>query len=466
MFNYIKNLFSGKDKPNNIETKNIDIQNIQNINNNSSGLKIDTPQSLSYSYLSKKHERSIQNNSQISENFKIKKISETEKEFIDINKMSHSQVVQEKSELIKEIELNQKRLKDLEKYENKLNKETKNTLSKSQNKYEEKEKNKEPILQSVREISLHFYMKNEKNQNRLIKSLDQKRFDNMPDQIKVEQFKEETVLKTQTVDNKYDNKGFNNIKLHENENLNSPTKNNNSKSKNIKNNQINQKKENNENIIDIKTNKSVTFDGNINNRKINEIFGNEYLNSNKSIIIIPSKNNKINNYSYKCITNNLNFSIQKGIEVGNFVIEIENNGLLTWPKNKTILEVDNSKPNSINAQNIPLEPLDPGIKAPVNIIVNQINKYMPGKYCIFLDFKVDGKKYGESILINIEITENTNKINYKPIIPAFRKEYGFNKFDCSDKTIIDALVKYHNFENAEKTIFENKFKNNSYNLLL
>ena len=169
MFNYIKNLFSGKDKPNNIETKNIDIQNIQNINNNSSSLKIDIPQSLSYSYLSKKHERSIQNSSQISENFKIKKISETEKEFIDINKMSHSQVVQEKSELIKEIELNQKRLKDLENYENKINKETKNTLSKSQNKYEEKEKNKETILKSVREISLHFYMKNEKNQNRLIK---------------------------------------------------------------------------------------------------------------------------------------------------------------------------------------------------------------------------------------------------------------------------------------------------------
>ena len=92
----------------------------------------------------------------------------------------------------------------------------------------------------------------------------------------------------------------------------------------------------------------------------------------------------------------MNFSIQKGIEVGNFVIEIENNGLLTWPKNKTILEVDNSKPNSINAQNIPLEPLDPGIKAPVNIIVNQINKYMPGKYCIFLDFKVHGKNMGKA----------------------------------------------------------------------
>ena len=193
----------------------------------------------------------------------------------------------------------------------------------------------------------------------------------MPNQIKVEQFKSETVLKTQTVDNKYDNKWFNNIKLYENENLNSPTKNNNSKSKNIKNNQINQKEENNKKKIDIKTNKSVTFDRNINNRKINEIFRNEYLNSNKPIIIIPSKGNKINNYSYKCLTNNLNFSIQKCIEVGNFVIEIENNGLLTWPKNKTILEVDNSKPNSINAKNIPLEPLDPGIKAPVNIIVNQ-----------------------------------------------------------------------------------------------
>ena len=35
--------------------------------------------------------------------------------------------------------------------------------------------------------------------------------------------------------------------------------------------------------------------------------------------------------SYKCLTNNLDFAIQKGIKEGIFSIEIENNGALTCP---------------------------------------------------------------------------------------------------------------------------------------
>ena len=87
-----------------------------------------------------------------------------------------------------------------------------------------------------------------------------------------------------------------------------------------------------------------------------------------------------------------------------------------------------------------------------------MNQYKSGKYIIHLDFMVNGKKYDESILINIEVTENINKIKHKTIIEAMRNEYDFTKSDFSDTVIGNAIEKYKNFEEAEVILFENKFK--------
>ena len=54
-------------------------------------------------------------------------------------------------------------------------------------------------------------------------------------------------------------------------------------------------------------------------------------NPKKTIVKNPSQKSKIYEYSYKCLTNNLNFAIQKRIKKGIFSIEIENNGALTCP---------------------------------------------------------------------------------------------------------------------------------------
>ena len=87
-----------------------------------------------------------------------------------------------------------------------------------------------------------------------------------------------------------------------------------------------------------------------------------------------------------------------------------------------------------------------------------MNKYKPGKYSIYLDFNVNGEKYGESILINIEVTENINKVRHKTIIKAFRDDYDFTRSVFSDTEVGNAIEKYKNFEDAEFTLFENKFK--------
>ena len=72
----------------------------------------------------------------------------------------------------------------------------------------------------------------------------------------------------------------------------------------------------------------------VNPKKVENVFLNDstfFENSKKTIVKNPSQKSKIYEYSYKCLTNNLDFAIQKGIKEGIFSIEIENNGALTCP---------------------------------------------------------------------------------------------------------------------------------------
>ena len=163
--------------------------------------------------------------------------------------------------------------------------------------------------------------------------------------------------------------------------------------------------------------------------------------------IIKHKKNDFNNYSYKCLTNNLNFVMLKGTKEGMISIELENNGSYPWLINKTFLEFDDSKEN-INIQKIALEPLNPGFKTKVNIILENMDKIDLGQYFICLIFKVDGKEWGNTLLVNIEITDNINKYKHKTIIKALRKEYGFTQNNFSNTMIGNALENFKTFEGA------------------
>lgn len=297
-------------------------------------------------------------------------------------------------------------------------------------------------------MSLNIYKKKEKSLNSQVKSQIKEDMDNMLDQINnMDNLNIETVLPTQYFGTNNKNTEINEINLDENKDLI-----NKEKSIRISEIQKNNKKEKNDNSELKKSSKS---------QKVENVILNDstfFENSKKTIVKNPSQKSKIYEYSYRCLTNNLNFAIQKGMKRGIFSIEIENNGLLAWPQNKTFLEIDISKSSIKNAQKFPLSPLNSGEKTSLNILVNHMDKYKPSKQCIYLDFKVDGKKYGESILLNIEVTENINKIKYKSIIKAFREDFDFTTSVFSDTTIGNALAEYQNFEDAEVTIFEDRFK--------
>ena len=85
--------------------------------------------------LSEKRERTPESSDIQEKSYKEKKISESQKEFMEVNEMSLTQIGREKEKIKKEIETNQKKLNYLEIYEklkNEMNKEIQKPLLKNQ----------------------------------------------------------------------------------------------------------------------------------------------------------------------------------------------------------------------------------------------------------------------------------------------------------------------------------------------
>jgi len=137
-----------------------------------------------------------------------------------------------------------------------------------------------------------------------------------------------------------------------------------------------------------------------NNLKDHKFPNSESINNN-----IRINNNIIKNfeqYSFKCLTNNLNYEIIKGTKEASFGIELENNGDSPWLENETFLLTDETKSN-IKSEKIKLDPLIPNSQKLYDIKFKNIDKFKPGIYKNSLSFLVKGKSYGNNITINLEI---------------------------------------------------------------
>ncbi len=111
--------------------------------------------------LSEKRERPKEDTKEVEKAHKKKKISESEKEFIEVNEMSTTLIGREIKELKKEMEEKQKRLNYLEIYEkikNEMNKEMQKAIFK-ESKNTKCKCTKVNILNVVKEVSLIFYKK-------------------------------------------------------------------------------------------------------------------------------------------------------------------------------------------------------------------------------------------------------------------------------------------------------------------
>ena len=179
----------------------------------------------------------------------------------------------------------------------------------------------------------------------------------------------------------------------------------------IKSSKKNEEDNKNNNTKEISKSKKGKTNNSINSKIINES---------------QREEKNINDYSFNCLTNDLDFIVTKGIKQIVFTLELENNGKLAWPKNKTILSADPSK-SIIKMKEIVLEPLNPGEKTSVNMSFNDMDKLKPGNYCVFLEFKVNAKIARNNIVINIRVLKNDIKSEFGPVIKCFKDYYGLSK---------------------------------------
>ena len=386
------------------------------------------------------------------------------------NQMSLAQIKEEKEKIKKSIKESQKRLNELEiieKYKNELKEQINNKLS------FEQENDESNIRKTVRQTISSYYKENKSILEPFLQGLDQNGKNYIKNEInKLENDYSKTYVKTQLINNNnYNNNDCENdnrqiIDLDENEKIkesvnpfakfiNKSKVTQSNESKNMLNSNNAQDKLNLNSQKNIKFSKY--FDKEvIRNHKIKESF-NDQNNQNllDNNLIIKSKKNQFNNYSFKCLTNDLNFEILKGTKEGMISLELENNGSNPWPQKKTFLEFDDSKEN-INIPKISLEPLNPGLKTKVDIILKNLDKINLGKYYICLVFKVDGAEYGNTLLNNIEVIDNINKNRHKTIIRALRKEYDFSNTMFSNTLIGNALEEFKTFEGAVNNILQGK----------
>jgi len=200
--------------------------------------------------------------------------------------------------------------------------------------------------------------------------------------------------------------------LNENNYLNNNNNNNNNNNYN-NNNYYNNNYYNNNN-----NNNNIFYNYNNNN-----IFNNNNLDHNFD-------DNLYSNYSYQLNSNYeyLTQTVKFGTNSITFKLKLINNGKLKWPKNSTYLIVDKQKSTLFfkEIDKYYLPSLNPG-KIYMEILKFDLAFYEEGRYEAVLNFCIDNKKIGESIVLTVDI-KKMNKKEHKNQIKKIRKnDFNNNK---------------------------------------
>ena len=147
-------------------------------------------------------------------------------------------------------------------------------------------------------------------------------------------------------------------------------------------------------------------------------------------------------YSYDC-PNMLNLAeyIGEGTDKIDLKIILNNNGNENWPKGKTKLIFDESSP--IKGDDINLEPQNIGEEKSYIVKLKNMGKMKMGEYKCFLNFNVEGKNYGEQIIILIgikKIDEKEKEIKkYIDKINEFRDNFSLSEEEYPNDKILELL---------------------------
>ncbi len=184
------------------------------------------------------------------------------------------------------------------------------------------------------------------------------------------------------------------------------------------------------------------------------IFPSENSKIENKIIKIPqqseNKNNQNENlfnsikqeeqYSYECLNENLYVRGVKGIKELSIDVNIKNNGKLDWPKEDIFLKSDD-KNSQISSKLIKIISLKTGWISEERIVFNNLDKISPGLYKSYIYLNINGKNYGNPMIIDIEILENEEEKKMNNLINKMRNEYQLPFNEISDEYLKNALIK-------------------------
>ena len=152
-----------------------------------------------------------------------------------------------------------------------------------------------------------------------------------------------------------------------------------------------------------------------------------------------SQNEEAYRFSYKCLDNDLNFTIYKNPNDSDQVyLHLQNDYGNTWNSGTTKLICDKSK-STLFCNDIILPPLQPEAKGEVTVNFKNFDSYKDKKAKVVLLFYVDGKRYGKEIEMNITV-ESKEQYEVK-LIGEFRAKYSLSNETHSDTVLLEQLKK-------------------------
>ena len=178
-----------------------------------------------------------------------------------------------------------------------------------------------------------------------------------------------------------------------------------------------------------------------NNNNNNNIFYDKYNNNNNNNIFFNNNLNQnlddnfYSNYSYQLNSNyeQLTQTVKLGTNSINFKLKLTNNGNLKWPKNSTYLIVD-KEISTLFFKEIDkyyLPSLKPG-KIYMEYLKFDLAYYEEGRYEAVLNFCIDDKKIGDSIVLTVNIKKMINN------------ERKIKKNDYNNNKKKDIIIKHNN----------------------
>ena len=153
-----------------------------------------------------------------------------------------------------------------------------------------------------------------------------------------------------------------------------------------------------------------------------------------------------NDYSCELLSKDDNIFIPNNSKNEDITIILKNNGNLDWPEGKTKL-ICNKDESLIGFEDILLPPIKKGHHKATKIELNIPSELPFNKYKIIINFNVNGKNYGENMVLVINIVSE---------LEAFRKYYDLGDDSFSDQDILDALKQKIEWEEAFTYLIKDK----------